>query len=77
VRRFHLVRTVDRTGISGTGTVCEGVQFSDGRCVTRWISRVSSINQYLNVDDVIFVHGHDGDTVLRWVDAEPSGLNDG
>ena len=36
MRVFALIRDVDVSGVSGTGVVAEGVQFSDGTCVLRW-----------------------------------------
>lgn len=35
-RRFHLVRDDDETGISGTGVVAEGIEFSNGMCAACW-----------------------------------------
>lgn len=35
MNRFELVRDVDVTGISGTGVVAEGVEFSDGTVALR------------------------------------------
>ncbi len=36
MKQFHLVRTEDESGVSGTGYVAEGVIFSNGWCVLRW-----------------------------------------
>jgi len=33
IRTFHLVRDEDKTGISGTGVIAEGVVFFSGRVV--------------------------------------------
>jgi hypothetical protein len=35
-RRFHLQRTVDITGASGTGRVADGVLWPDGTLSIRW-----------------------------------------
>lgn len=67
-QRFHLRRTEDVNGVSGTGTVVEGVRFSDGIVAIRWISETSSIAIYKSVDDLMKVHGHEGRTVLVPVD---------
>jgi len=42
VRRFHLRRIEDESGVSGTGIVTEGIQFSDGTCAMRWMTDTSS-----------------------------------
>lgn len=41
MRTFKVIREVDETGVSGTGVVVEGVIFSDGECVTRWVTEAS------------------------------------
>lgn len=35
-RRFRLIRHHDVSGVSGTGPVAEGVQFTDGAVALRW-----------------------------------------
>ena len=67
-KQFHLVRTSDISGISGVGTVVEGIQFSDGSCVLRWLSDASSVGCYKSIEDVVLIHGHDGATTVAWVD---------
>lgn len=37
-RSFLLVRDEDETGVSGTGTVAQGIEFSDGTVALRWMS---------------------------------------
>lgn len=70
MRRFTLDRTVDQTGISGTGTVAEGIEFSDGRAVVRWCApdRPGSIVVWDSIADVIEIHGHGGLTEVVWQD---------
>lgn len=70
MRRFHLDREVDISGVSGTGIVCEGVEFSDGQVVIQWLTDLSSIAVYKCIDDLIAIHGHEGSTKLSWVDPE-------
>lgn len=70
MRRFYLNRIEDETGISGTGIVTEGVQFSDGSCAMRWIGSKTSLCFYKNIQDVIDIHGHQGKTVVQWVDSQ-------
>lgn len=68
MRRFHLVRDTDLTGISGTGRVVEGIEFSDGTCVTRWLTDTTSSGVYACIADVEAIHGHGGATRVEWVD---------
>ena len=63
---FWLQRIKDETGLSGTGIVCEGVQFSDGRCVMHWIGKIDSIVHHKNIKDVQEIHGHNGSTKIIW-----------
>jgi hypothetical protein len=67
-RRFVLVRYEDESGVSGTGVVAEGVQFSTGRCVLAWVTRFQSLAIYNSVDEIRAIHGHDGKTLVSWVD---------
>jgi hypothetical protein len=69
VRRFLLEREVDVSGISGTGTVAEGVQFTDGVCVIRWYGEYqSTVVWQQGIEAVEAIHGHNGATTIRWVD---------
>lgn len=65
-RSFVLNRTVDETGVSGTGVVAWGVQFPDGVCVIRWASEHRSTAVFASLDDVVDVHGHGGLTEIIW-----------
>jgi hypothetical protein len=67
-RPFKLVRLVDHSGVSGTGDVVEGVQFTDGSVAVRWHGDHPSTAVWPSIADVLVVHGHGGDTVLRWLD---------
>lgn len=70
MRRFHLLRLEDETGISGTGVVTNGIEFSDGTVVMSWNTDTTSVAIYRCMDDVITIHGHQGKTVLQWADDE-------
>lgn len=72
-RRFILYRIKDVTGVSGTGVVAYGCQFPDGRVVIRWAVRnlPCSTVEWDSVEDAIAVHGHDGNTVVTFVDPDP------
>ena len=71
------------TGISGTGAVAEGVQFSDGTVVLRWLdesvrSRESRARRPAdhchsqNIGSVLALHGHGGATKVVWIDEKQS-----
>ncbi len=64
MKLFHFYRIEDHSGVSGTGPVVEGVQFSNGWCVLRWISQRSSVGFYQSLDDVKAIHGHGGGTEI-------------
>lgn len=66
MRTFRLVREDDVTGYSGTGVVCEGVEFSSGVAVIHWIVgdyRTTTIHPD-GVRSVVSIHGHGGATRL-------------
>jgi hypothetical protein len=72
MRRFYFDRQTDVSGTSGVGAVVEGVRFSDGTVVIRWLTVLNSIAIYKSIEDCVAIHGHDGATNLMWVDHEPS-----
>lgn len=78
-RRFVVSRDRDVTGVSGTGTVAEGVEFSDGTAVVRWRELPEDHPHYqrgVRATTVVFpsaaaveaLHGHNGATRLVWLD---------
>jgi hypothetical protein len=66
VRLFHLERTEDVTGVSGTGTVAQGVEFDDGSVAIRWAGATPSTVIWASIDHAMHVHGHGGLTRLAW-----------
>ena len=68
MRRFVLNRAKDVSGVSGTGVIADGVQFSDGQCVLHWRGRWHSTEILTSITEVTDIHGHDGATVVEWVD---------
>ncbi len=64
MKTFHLQRDADETGISGTGKVAEGVQFTDGTCAMRWLSASTSTAIYADIGVVETIHGHNGMTQI-------------
>jgi hypothetical protein len=72
VKLFHLYRSEDETGVSGTGPVVEGVEFTNGWCAIRWLSNRSTLCFYQSMADVRSIHGHGGRTELVVHDFEPA-----
>ena len=70
MRRFKLIREEDDSGVSGTGEIAEGVEFTGGKCVLRWLTATASTNFYDSMKDVKHIHGHGGHTKVQWVDPD-------
>ena len=70
-RRFILAREEDVSGVSGTGIVAEGIEFSDGEVVIRWIDgeHKSTVVWAQGIEAVKAIHGHDGRTTVVFLDA--------
>lgn len=78
MRRFLLERVKDNSGVSGTGWVAEGIQFTSGMVALTWrvvngkpvaIGDFSSVAVYPSLARCEEIHGHGGDTVFRFIDA--------
>jgi hypothetical protein len=68
-RVFVLVRDHDTSGVSGTGTVAEGVAWSDGSASLRWREPHPSIVYWPHgVPTILATHGHNGATRVRYLD---------
>ncbi|WP_237771266.1 hypothetical protein [Kribbella sp. ALI-6-A] len=70
-RRFRLMRYEDVSGVSGTGPVAEGVQFTDGAVALRWFGDYPTTTVWDGIDSVIAIHGHGGATEVEWLDPDP------
>ncbi len=68
MRTFHLLRTEDETGISGTGKVAWGVEFPNGKVAIAWNTEHTSVAVYDNIKSAIAIHGHNGKTVFVFAD---------
>jgi hypothetical protein len=68
MRRFHLQRNEDATGISGTGRVAEGVVFSNGWCAMTWLTEYTSVVFYPSMKAIEHIHGHGGKTAIVFED---------
>lgn len=66
MRPFQLHRRADVTGVSGTGVVAEGVEFSDGTVALRWCGKnpTSVVFHDNGIESVETIHGHDGLTTV-------------
>lgn len=56
MRKFNMYRTNDETGVSGTGCIIEGAEFTDGTIVVKWLNSLSSIGIYKNLDEFLRIH---------------------
>lgn len=78
LKSYYLNRTVDHSGLSGTGKVADILEYPDFGVVVIWrydtLAKVSSVSVFNSLDDLIKVHGHNGDTVL--VPQELSAIED-
>lgn len=70
MKRFHVMRNNDISGVSGLGYVAEGIKFADGSVVVRWrvAGKPCSMEIHDNVASFIEIHGHGGATKIEWVD---------
>lgn len=71
-RRFYLQRDIDRSSISGTGRVADGVVFPDGTVALRWRGEwpTSTVIHERGLAAVRHIHGHGGDTQIIFLDKE-------
>lgn len=71
-RRFRLHRHYDVSGVSGTGTVAYGTLYPGGQVTVCWLGDHPSVSTWSSLSDMLAVHGHDGATVIRWIDHVPA-----
>ena len=67
-RRFYLLREEDISGVSGVGLIAFGICFFNGKCVISWLGEHSSLNEYDSLEDLEFIHSHNGSTKVVWID---------
>ncbi|WP_240964348.1 hypothetical protein [Streptomyces sp. C1-2] len=75
-RRFHLQRTTDITGVSGTGRVADGILWPDNTVSIRWCGDRPSTVTWERLADAEHVHGHGGHTRIVWDDPAPAPAGD-
>jgi hypothetical protein len=63
---FTLVRDEDESGISGTGTVADGVRWPDGSAALHWRTEYTSTAVYGSMEALRRIHGHGGRTRVVW-----------
>lgn len=62
MKLFELRRIVDESGVSGTGTVAQGIIFDNGKVAMTWLTVHTSVSMYDSISDVVAIHGHAGKT---------------
>jgi len=70
MRTFLLKRTEDVSGVSGVGVIAEGIEFTDGTCVIKWLSHTSCVGIYPNIKELVLIHGHEGRTKVVYDDGQ-------
>jgi hypothetical protein len=68
MRLFQLHRTEDESGVSGTGIVAEGVEYSCGWVCIVWLTKLRSLGFYENLKELEAIHGHQGKTKVVFLD---------
>ncbi len=71
MRRVYLHRDSDPSGVSGTGTVAEGVIFSNGWVALTWLIErygFTGIALYPTIETVETIHGYQGQTRIVYRD---------
>lgn len=73
MRRFKLNRIEDVSGVSGLGTIAEGIEWSNGKCSINWLTPYECIAYYGTIKALEAVHGHGGSTEIVWIDEDDTG----
>lgn len=68
MKRFRVNRINDIHGTSGTGIICEGCLFSNGKVAICWLGNYSSMVWWDSLEECIYIMGHGGNTVVEWID---------
>lgn len=70
-RRFQLYRHTDVSGLSGTGVVAEGIEWTDKTATLRWHGEHPATAVWDSVQSIFAIHGHQGASEIRWLDQDP------
>lgn len=68
IKKFYLLRHEDINSNSGVGIVAVGVKLPSGKCIMEWLSNEITETIFESVEQIIRIHGHQGDTELVWDD---------
>jgi len=64
--RFRLVRSVDVTGISGTGEIALGIQWPDQSCNLFWLKH-GTHGYYKSIGQLKEIHCYNDNARIEWV----------
>jgi hypothetical protein len=64
MKKFHLLRTQDESGVSGTGVIAEGAMDHNGVCFLSWLTKYQSWGIYPSMETLENIHGHGGKTQI-------------
>jgi len=68
-RPFQVIRISDVSGVSGTGVIAEGTEWSDGSCSVRWLGAdPCTQNWETGIKSFLKIHGHGGMTYIQFLD---------
>lgn len=56
IRTFHVIRSEDETGVSGTGRIMEGIEFPSGRVVVEWQAPYQTLGIYSSFAEFSQIH---------------------
>ena len=68
MRRFALIRINDLLGITGVGTIAEGIEFSNGSVIVHWLKEPKSIVVWNNMNDMKTINCHNGTSIVHYID---------
>jgi hypothetical protein len=68
-RAFVLIRSLDVSGVSGTGVIAEGVVWWNGSASVCWRGRMPSMTFFPGgIPAIEAIHGHAGSTRVHYLD---------
>jgi len=50
--------------------VAEGTIFQDGQAVLKWLREPYALGIFTSIDELLSVHGHEGNTYVQFVDQQ-------
>lgn len=65
MKTFKVYRSEDVSGVSGTGLIAEGVEFTDGQVAINWLSDLKHYPDLApSIEAWLRIHGHNGRTQI-------------